>query len=83
MLELLQKINGVLWGTPSLILLAGTGVFLTLLLRGLQFSKLLYAFKLAFSKEKEEDSKAEGDVSNFKALMTSLAGTIGNGNIAG
>ncbi|MBM7649312.1 AGCS family alanine or glycine:cation symporter [Bacillus ectoiniformans] len=83
MLEVLQKINGVLWGTPSLILLVGTGLFLTFLLKGLQFHRLLYAFKLAFSKENEEDAKAEGDVSNFKALMTALAATIGNGNIAG
>src|SRR5699024_12063879 len=39
-------------------------------------------FRLAFTKDKE-DAGAEGDVSNFKALMTSLAGMIGNGNIAG
>ncbi|MDQ0215293.1 AGCS family alanine or glycine:cation symporter [Oikeobacillus pervagus] len=83
MLEILQKINNVLWGTPSLILLVGTGLFLTILLKGLQFHKLAYAFKLGFTKEKEEDANAEGDVSNFKALMTALAATIGNGNIAG
>lgn len=82
MLEILNRINAVLWGPPSLILLAGTGLFLTLQLRGLQFSKLWYAFKLAFTKD-GEDADAEGDVSNFKALMTSLAGMIGNGNIAG
>ncbi|WP_270179988.1 alanine/glycine:cation symporter family protein [Alkalihalobacillus sp. CinArs1] len=82
-LELLKIVNGFLWGAPSLILLFGTGVFLTLILRGLQFRKLGYAFKLAFTKEKSEDSSAEGDVSNYKALMTSLAATIGNGNIAG
>lgn len=82
MLEILNRINAVLWGPPSLILLAGTGLFLTLQLRGLQFTKLRYALKLAFTKDKE-DADAEGDVSNFKALMTSLAGMIGNGNIAG
>lgn len=82
MLEILNRINVVLWGPPSLILLAGTGLFLTLQLRGLQFTKLRYALKLAFTKDKE-DADAEGDVSNFKALMTSLAGMIGNGNIAG
>lgn len=82
MLEILNRINAVLWGPPSLILLAGTGLFLTLQLRGLQFTKLWYALKLAFTKDKE-DADAEGDVSNFKALMTSLAGMIGNGNIAG
>ncbi|RBW69079.1 alanine/glycine:cation symporter family protein [Bacillus taeanensis] len=80
---MLQKINGVLWGTPSLILLFGTGIFLTVILKGLQFRKLGYAFKIGFSKEQESDKTAEGDVSNFKALMTALAATIGNGNIAG
>lgn len=82
MLTGLKQINDILWGAPSLILLVGTGLFLTFILKGLQFSKLLYALKLAFSKDKE-DSETEGDVSNFKALMTSLAGMIGNGNIAG
>jgi alanine or glycine:cation symporter, AGCS family len=82
-LEILNKINGVLWGTPSLVLLFGTGLLLTVMLRGLQFRKLLYAFKLGFTKEGQSSAKDEGDVSNFKALMTALAGTIGNGNIAG
>lgn len=78
---ILEKINGILWGVPGIVLLVGTGIFLTMVLRGLQFKRLIYAFKLAFGKEKES-SGAEGDVSNFKALMTTLAGTIGNGNIA-
>ncbi|PWW29717.1 AGCS family alanine or glycine:cation symporter [Cytobacillus oceanisediminis] len=83
MLETLNKINGVLWGTPSLVLLFGTGVLLTFMLKGLQFRRLLYAFKLGFTKEGQASSNDEGDVSNFKALMTALAATIGNGNIAG
>lgn len=83
MLETLNKINGVLWGTPSLILLFGTGVLLTFMLKGLQFRRLIYAFKLGFTKEGQASSNDEGDVSNFKALMTALAATIGNGNIAG
>lgn len=82
MLDILNKINEFLWGAPSLILLFGTGIFLTFILKGIQFKKLGYAFKLAFTPDKD-DAKAEGDVSNFKALMTSLAGMIGNGNIAG
>lgn len=82
-LTVLDKINGVLWGTPSLLLLFGTGVMLTVMLKGLQFRRLGYAFKLGFTKEGQADIKDEGDVSNFKALMTALAATIGNGNIAG
>lgn len=83
LLDIIHKINDVLWGMPSIILLAGTGLFLTFVLRGLQFHKLIYAFKLAFTNDKEDFKNSKGDVSNFKALMTSLAGMIGNGNIAG
>ncbi|MDQ0270868.1 alanine/glycine:cation symporter family protein [Cytobacillus purgationiresistens] len=83
LMALLDKINGILWGTPSLILLFGTGLLLTFLLKGRTFTKLFYAFKLAFTKEGKASSTDEGDVSNFKALMTALAATIGNGNIAG
>nr|WP_241864544.1 sodium:alanine symporter family protein [Staphylococcus massiliensis] len=71
-----------MWGAPSLILLTGTGLFFTLLLKGLQFTKLLHAFKLAFMPSKPSKDE-QGDISNFKTLMTSLAGMIGNGNIAG
>ncbi|MCA1065863.1 sodium:alanine symporter family protein [Rossellomorea sp. AcN35-11] len=85
MLDVLDKINSFLWGTPSLVLLFGTGLFLTFMLKGLQFRKLMYAFKLAFTKEKPSSSsdQSEGDISNFKTLMTALSATIGNGNIAG
>jgi len=82
MMDMLNKISGLLWGTPSLILLFGTGLFLTVVLKGLQFRRLKYAFELGFT-NRHESKEAEGDVSNFKALMTALAATIGNGNIAG
>ncbi|EJG5088291.1 sodium:alanine symporter family protein [Staphylococcus pseudintermedius] len=82
MINILEKLNAILWGAPSLILLTGTGLFLTFVLKGMQFTKLIHAFKLAFVPNKKED-ESEGDISNFKALMTSLAGMIGNGNIAG
>ncbi|HAR6306663.1 sodium:alanine symporter family protein [Staphylococcus pseudintermedius] len=82
MINILEKLNAILWGAPSLILLTGTGLFLTFVLKGMQFTKLTHAFKLAFVPNKKE-AESEGDISNFKALMTSLAGMIGNGNIAG
>ncbi|EGQ2822451.1 TPA: sodium:alanine symporter family protein [Staphylococcus pseudintermedius] len=82
MINILEKLNAILWGAPSLILLTGTGLFLTFVLKGMQFTKLIHAFKLAFVPNKKE-AESEGDISNFKALMTSLAGMIGNGNIAG
>ncbi|MFP5024148.1 alanine/glycine:cation symporter family protein [Staphylococcus pseudintermedius] len=82
MINILEKLNAILWGAPSLILLTGTGLFLTFVLKGMQFTKLIHALKLAFVPNKKE-AESEGDISNFKALMTSLAGMIGNGNIAG
>ncbi len=72
-------LNSFLWGPWLLVLLVGTGIWLTFLLRGIQFRLLLYALRLTFSRERE----GKGDVSHFGALMISLAATIGSGNIAG
>lgn len=65
---------------PLFIILVGTGLYLTIRLRGIQFKQLFYALKLAFTRE---DKDAVGDISHFQALMTALAATIGIGNIAG
>lgn len=79
--QVLELINHYVWGLPTLILLVGTGILLTVRLRGLQFSKLWYAHKLAFGKS--QDKSSAGDISHFQALMTAMAATIGTGNIAG
>jgi len=79
--EWIGIVSDFVWGPPMLILLVGTGVFLSLRLKFLQFSQLPYALKLAFSKNQDSDS--EGDISHFAALMTALAATIGTGNIVG
>ena len=83
MLLVLNKINDFVWGLPLILLLLGTGIFYTFLLRGLQFRKLGHSLYLAFIKRKEEGGGGEGDISHFQALMTALAGTVGTGNIAG
>jgi len=70
------------WGLPLLILLVGTGFYLTILLRGLQFRELGRALHMALIKRKET-GEAEGDITHFQALMTALAATVGTGNIAG
>lgn len=75
-------LNGVVWGPYMLFLLVGTGVLLTIMLRGLQFTKLCHALYLALVKRKDDDAE-EGDISNFEALMTALSATVGTGNIAG
>jgi AGCS family alanine or glycine:cation symporter len=81
-LTLLDRINQVLWGPPMLVLLLGTGIYLTLRLRGLQFRSLFHALYLALIKRKETTSQ-EGDITHFQALMTALSATVGTGNIAG
>jgi alanine or glycine:cation symporter, AGCS family len=68
-----------MWGPWLLVLLLGTGFWLTIRLRGIQFRALFYALRLTFSKERE----GEGDISHFGSLMTALAATVGIGNIAG
>jgi len=76
------KIGAFAWGPPMLILLVGTGFWLTFALRGLQFTKLGHALYLALIKRKE-DSDEPGDITHFQALMTALSATVGTGNIAG
>jgi len=70
--------SGYLWGWPMIILLLGTHVFLTIRLRVPQ-RKLWTAIKLSVTRDKE----TAGDVSQFGALATALAATIGTGNIVG
>nr|WP_321466166.1 sodium:alanine symporter family protein [uncultured Desulfobulbus sp.] len=76
------KIGAFAWGPPMLILLVGTGIWLTLALRGLQFTKLGHALYLALIKRKEKTDQP-GDITHFQALMTALSATVGTGNIAG
>ena len=79
---LVGKVGAFAWGPPMLILLVGTGFWLTFALRGLQFTKLAHALYLALIKRKE-DSDEPGDITHFQALMTALSATVGTGNIAG
>ena len=76
--EFFQMLSGFLWGWPMIILLLGTHLFLTFRL-GIPQRKLLLGIRLSFKK----DPDAKGDVSQFGALATALAATIGTGNIVG
>jgi AGCS family alanine or glycine:cation symporter len=82
LLTIVQKIDAFVWGLPLMILLVGTGLWLTISLRGLQFRKLWYSLYLALVKRKDEGDQ-EGDITHFQALMTALSATVGTGNIAG
>lgn len=80
--ETLDQVSGFIWGPWLLIpLLLLTGVYLTIVLRGVQFQRFGYAFWLALIKRKEPG--AEGDVTHYQALTVALAATVGVGNIAG
>ena len=76
---LLAEFASLMWGPWLLILLLGTGCWLTFRLKGVQVRQIFYSLRLTFSKERE----GEGDISHFGALMTALAATVGTGNIAG
>lgn len=76
----MTRINDWVWGPPLIIFMVAVGLYLTIRTRGVQFRHLWLAHKLAFTRD---DNEAAGDISHFKALMTSLAATIGIGSIAG
>lgn len=78
---ILSSINDFIWGPPLLILLSGTGLYLTLRLGFLQIIQLPRAMGYLFKKESGNNQK--GDVSAFAALCTALSATIGTGNIVG
>ncbi len=77
---LIEMLNGLVWGKYMLVLILGTGLFLMIGLKGMPLRQLRYGFLTLWRGRKGE---GEGDVSPFNALMTSLAATIGTGNIAG
>ena len=77
--SLFAEFAKLMWGPWLLILLLGTGVWLSICLRGIQVRNLIYAVRLTFSKEWD----GEGDISHLGSLMTALAATVGMGNIAG
>ena len=79
MLEILNSIDGFIWGPPLMMLLMGTGILMSVRLGLLQVMKLPKALQLIFTAR----SKGEGDVSSFQALCTALAATVGTGNIVG
>jgi alanine or glycine:cation symporter, AGCS family len=90
--DILGDINSFVWGGFSdwgqvvefgilIPLLLGTGLYLTLLLKGVQFTKLFHGLWLALVKRKEEG--AAGDIAHYQALTVALAATVGVGNIAG
>lgn len=79
--ESILQFRDWLWSGPLLILILAVGIFQTVRLRGIQFTTLIPSLKLIFKARKK--AHLQGDISSFQSLMTSLAGAIGTGNIAG
>ena len=75
----LEWIDGIVWGVPLIVLIMGTGIYLTIRLGVLQFRKLPKALK--YMVKNEEDGV--GEVTSFGALCTAMAATVGTGNIVG
>lgn len=79
MLDILNQIDSFVWGPPLLMLLVGTGIWLTVRLGVLQVIRLPRALTLIFTSKND----GSGDVNSFQSLMTALAATVGTGNIVG
>ena len=80
--SIISTINDFVWGPVMLVLLVGTGIFLTFRLKFRPWRNLGFALRSVFKKSDKSD-KTEGDISPFQSLMTALAATVGTGNIAG
>jgi AGCS family alanine or glycine:cation symporter len=80
MTHTLTNLKELIWGPPLLILIFVVGIYLTILLRGMQFRYLGYALVQTFRKTGDDE---KGDITPFQSLMTALAGAIGTGSIAG
>lgn len=77
-----DKINSIVWGPYMIFLLVGVGIFLTVRLKGIQFTKFRYIIKNTVGKA-FSSSEGEGAISSAKAGLTSIAAVVGTGNIAG
>ena len=81
--DFVNKLNGIAWGPWMLLLLVGTGIYLSIRSGFLQFGRFGYIMKNTIGKLFSKQSAGEGEVTPFQALTTALAATVGTGNIAG
>ncbi|MBP3660016.1 MAG: sodium:alanine symporter family protein [Oscillospiraceae bacterium] len=81
--EIVSWLNGIAWGPWMLLLLVGTGVYLSCRVGFLQFRKFGYAMRNTIGKVFQKSEAGEGEVTPFQAVSTALAATVGTGNIAG
>lgn len=82
LIDLINTINGIVWGLPMIILILGTGLYLQFRLGFMPIRKIVQGFRMIW-KSRTPGAAAEGEISPFAALMTALSATVGTGNIAG
>jgi len=80
--NLVNSINGLVWGPPMLVLILGTGLLLMVMLKFMPLARIGTGFALIWRGRVKGDEET-GEISPFQALMTCLAATVGTGNIAG
>ena len=80
--NLVNSVNGLVWGPPMLVLILGTGFFLMVMLKFMPLVRIGTGFALIWRGRAKGD-ESTGEISPFQALMTCLAATVGTGNIAG
>lgn len=78
-----EFVNNLVWGWPFLLLIFGTGIFLTAFTGFISFRKFGYIIRQTFFKIFSKDQVGEGEITAFQAVSTALAATVGTGNIAG
>lgn len=78
-----DAVNSFIWGPVMLVLLVGTGIYLTIRTNFMSFGKFGYIMKNTLMKMFEKEQVGEGEITAFQAVATALAATIGTGNIAG
>lgn len=83
LMNLNSIVNSFVWGPPMLILLVGTGVYLTVRTKFFSFTKFGFILKRTICRIFEKKERGEGQITPFQALATALAATVGTGNIAG
>ena len=81
--EIVSFLNGIAWGPWMLVLLVGTGVYLSIRVGFIQFTKFAYVMRHTIGKLFQKQNAGEGEITPFQAVTTALAATVGTGNIAG
>jgi AGCS family alanine or glycine:cation symporter len=81
MQDFLGQVSDIVWGPVTIILLVGTGIYITLIVKAIQIHKFHYSWGLISGRYDNPDDK--GEVTHFQALSAALSATIGTGNIAG